>query len=354
LAAQETISIGRTGGQVQLSWQTALQMVQPQKSTNRSFSVWSDLGPATAAGSLLDGSSGALSFYRLRYLPPTILSGPQSTTNGVGGTATFDVSVTGTAPFVYQWRRNSTNLTGQTGTSLVLSNLTVDSAGNFAVVISNRVSSITSAPVSLTITSAPPPSYRGIYTGQFAGEADAGGFAVMVRSNQTGVVVGYNTIQDEGVYQDGFVVSPAGGFNFVTTEAGQVTGTFTSGGISGQFTNSLGAPGGFSGSREPDSGIHGTDAGYYVGTYSGFLSGTARVIVVADGTLFFFTSDGTVNGEGGGFGLINAANQVSGTTVPDILTIAGTFNPTTKTVSGTYSFGGSQLGTFTVTRTEAP
>jgi uncharacterized delta-60 repeat protein len=195
-------------------------------------------------------------------------------------------------------------------------------------------------------------SYQGIYTGQFAGQADAGGFAVMVRPDQTGVVLGYDTPQDGGVYADGFAIAANGTTSYSTTEGWQFSGTFTASGVSGNFTDLAGVPGSFSGTRRPDTGIQQANAGYYVGTFSGYYSGTARAILAADGTLFFFTDAG-VDAEGGGFGTVNAGNAVSASNVPDGLTITGTLNATTKAMSGNYSLGSTSLGTWTMTRTES-
>jgi uncharacterized delta-60 repeat protein len=194
--------------------------------------------------------------------------------------------------------------------------------------------------------------YQGIYTGQFSGQADAGGFAVMLRANQTGVTVGYNTPQEEGVYADGFTVAANGSTSYSTTEGGTFTGTFTATAVSGSFVNSFGVPGTISGIRRPDTGIQQTNAGYYVGTFSGYYSGTARAILAADGTLFLFTYAG-VDSEGGGFGTVNAGNVVSASNVPDGLTITGTLNATTKVMSGNYLLGSTTLGTWTITRTES-
>ena len=41
---------------------------------------------------------------------PVITLQPPSQTNAVGSTANFNVSATGNAPLVYQWRKNGTNL----------------------------------------------------------------------------------------------------------------------------------------------------------------------------------------------------------------------------------------------------
>ena len=62
----------------------------------------------------------------------------------------LNVTAGGSPPFGYQWRSNGVALSGKTGTSLTVSNLTVNTY-NYTVVITNSLGSITSAPVVLTV-----------------------------------------------------------------------------------------------------------------------------------------------------------------------------------------------------------
>ncbi|GEM_PF-644593 len=84
-------------------------------------------------------------------LPPAIVSPLANQTAGLGSNATFTVNVTGTAPLVYQWQMNGTNLAGQTGQSLNLTNAQWSDAGNYQVVITNNYGSITSAVATMTV-----------------------------------------------------------------------------------------------------------------------------------------------------------------------------------------------------------
>ncbi|MEY4918068.1 MAG: hypothetical protein RL616_1981, partial [Verrucomicrobiota bacterium] len=84
--------------------------------------------------------------------PPSITSQPVAQTILIGQPATFSVSVTGTAPLGYQWRFNGTNvISGATTNPIVLPNVQPGSDGNYSVVISNSVGSVTSAVAALTI-----------------------------------------------------------------------------------------------------------------------------------------------------------------------------------------------------------
>lgn len=86
---------------------------------------------------------------------PAITTEPQSQTNQVGANVTFTVSATGTAPLTYQWRFQGTNLFGATTNSYTVLNAQSTNAGNYTVVITNSVGSVTSAVAALTITATP-------------------------------------------------------------------------------------------------------------------------------------------------------------------------------------------------------
>ena len=87
--------------------------------------------------------------------PPQILSQPQSRTNFIGSTATFNFAATACTPLTFQWFSNST-LTIFTNTTLTLSNLTLAAAGNYFVVASANGGSSTSAVATLTVNLIPP------------------------------------------------------------------------------------------------------------------------------------------------------------------------------------------------------
>ena len=95
--------------------------------------------------------------------PPAIVLQPTSISSIAGGSATFFVGVTGTAPLSYQWFFGGSPMSGQTNTELVLSSLTSAQAGKYQLVVTNVYGTATSqvaslgvdAPVSATILSQP-------------------------------------------------------------------------------------------------------------------------------------------------------------------------------------------------------
>ena len=67
-----------------------------------------------------------------------VASGPVSLTNCPGTSASFSVSATGTG-LSYQWYKGGSALAGQTGSSLVLTNVSAADAGTYSVVVSGTV-----------------------------------------------------------------------------------------------------------------------------------------------------------------------------------------------------------------------
>jgi len=86
--------------------------------------------------------------------PPTILVQPQSQRVAVGADVAYSVIVTGTPPFSYRWRLNETNLPAAeaTNATLALRNVQVAQAGDYSVVITNLLGSVTSAVATLTVS----------------------------------------------------------------------------------------------------------------------------------------------------------------------------------------------------------
>jgi hypothetical protein len=84
--------------------------------------------------------------------PPIITSQPTNQTVTAGGTATFNVTATGTLPLSYQWNFNGTNVVGATNTTLTLTNVQVSQSGNYAVLVTNAYGSALSSNAMLAVT----------------------------------------------------------------------------------------------------------------------------------------------------------------------------------------------------------
>lgn len=94
--------------------------------------------------------------------PPSIVSHPQDRTVRVGSNAVFSVTATGTAPLIYQWRFNGTNLVGATTTVFERAGAMSDHAGLYSVVVSNRAGVVSSSNATLTIVWPMPPQIQDI------------------------------------------------------------------------------------------------------------------------------------------------------------------------------------------------
>jgi hypothetical protein len=98
------------------------------------------------------------SLYAAAVPLPQITSLTQSPVapNYEGQTITLTAATLGLGTPTYQWLEGGSPLSGQTAASLVLSNVTTSSSGNYSVVVSNPNGSVTSAPVALLVSSTKP------------------------------------------------------------------------------------------------------------------------------------------------------------------------------------------------------
>ena len=117
-------------------------------------------GVIRARGYVTSGSSWFVeSQLQFTNTAPTIVENPQSVMKLTGASATFSVTVAGTPPFSYQWRRNGTNLadsnriSGARTSTLTITNVQSQDAGFYTAVVSNPWGSVTSAPAMLRVLS---------------------------------------------------------------------------------------------------------------------------------------------------------------------------------------------------------
>jgi hypothetical protein len=71
-------------------------------------------------------------------LNPVIVEHPQGQIAFVGDTVTFNVSVTGTEPFGYRWRKNGVSLVGVVTDTCTLTNVNTTHAGTYTVIVTNQ------------------------------------------------------------------------------------------------------------------------------------------------------------------------------------------------------------------------
>ena len=103
---------------------------------------------------------------------PSIIAQPQNQTVKQGATATFAVSAVGTSPLSYQWRFNSVDLAGATGSSYTRAAAQPADAGTYTVVVTNMAGRVTSAAAMLVVNVPPdiavPPQSQAVVVGETA------------------------------------------------------------------------------------------------------------------------------------------------------------------------------------------
>jgi hypothetical protein len=82
---------------------------------------------------------------------PGIIFQPTNQTVALGGTAFFNVAAGGAGPLSYQWNFNGTNIDGETNTVLTLTDVQLNQAGNYTVLVTNTFGSVLSSNAVLTI-----------------------------------------------------------------------------------------------------------------------------------------------------------------------------------------------------------
>jgi len=88
---------------------------------------------------------------------PIINVQPTNQTVYAGATVSFAVLATHRESLSYQWRRNSINVSGATGSVMTLQNVAASVAGDYTVLVSNSSCTVTSQVARLVVNALPPP-----------------------------------------------------------------------------------------------------------------------------------------------------------------------------------------------------
>jgi glucose/arabinose dehydrogenase len=96
--------------------------------------------------------SNLISSIAVSNRPPSILHDPRDQLFQNGGVAVFAVGAKGTEPMQYQWFKDELELSGQTGSTLVLSGLSTNQKGQYRVRVSNTLGEVFSNPALLSET----------------------------------------------------------------------------------------------------------------------------------------------------------------------------------------------------------
>ena len=86
---------------------------------------------------------------------PAIDTDPAAQTVTEGQTAMFTVTATGTAPLIYQWKKNGTDIEGATSSTYTTPATSIaDNTAVFSVVVTNSAGTVTSSGAALTVNAA--------------------------------------------------------------------------------------------------------------------------------------------------------------------------------------------------------
>ncbi len=83
--------------------------------------------------------------------PVSIVTQPQSNSVAIGDPLNFSVSVAGTPPYFYQWFKGAAPIAGANARNFGIASASADDAGQYSVLVSNRFSSVASAPATATV-----------------------------------------------------------------------------------------------------------------------------------------------------------------------------------------------------------
>jgi uncharacterized repeat protein (TIGR03803 family) len=118
-----------------------LTNVGTNQAGNYSVEVVNSYGSLTSSNALLT----------VQVFPPSIGLQPASQRVMIGSSVSFNVSVSGTPPFSYQWRFNGTNLLNATNAAYAIQAVAATNTGNYGVVVTNSAGSVTSSNAFLTV-----------------------------------------------------------------------------------------------------------------------------------------------------------------------------------------------------------
>ena len=117
--------------------------------------------------------------------PPAISTQPAHQTITADQTATFSVTATGTAPLIYQWKKNGTDISGATSSTYTTPAMNTGGSGvGYSVVVSNSAGTVTSSNASLTVNKSTSTGYS------LVANASGGNYdkTECVKENSTGLV----------------------------------------------------------------------------------------------------------------------------------------------------------------------
>ncbi len=138
---------------------------------NTEYSV--TLNGFTSAGSAPSGNAGRSDAVKWESVStgsaPTITQQPTNQSVTTGGTASFTVAASGTAPLTYQWQKNQGNIadgghySGCSTATLTITGADGNDAANYRCIVTNAYGNATSNEASLTVNAPTSTEFRGFW-----------------------------------------------------------------------------------------------------------------------------------------------------------------------------------------------
>jgi hypothetical protein len=157
LGSNVTLSVSASGA-APLSYIWQFDGTNITGATNSTLTIpnmqYSDAGSYSVLVSNLVSEVSAQALVSLVYLP-SITNQPASQSVGVGSNVTFNCAATGDAPLTYQWQAGSVVFPATTNTFLALTNVQVTDAGSYVCVVSNNAGTVASSAAVLTVQTPP-------------------------------------------------------------------------------------------------------------------------------------------------------------------------------------------------------
>ena len=191
-----------------------------------------DFTPTDTANYL---AADAIRTINVTAVAPAITQDPVGQSVVVGGAISLSVVATGSGPLSYQWRKDTVDLSGQTSSTLSISTATAEDAGSYDVVVTNSVTSVTSAAATVTVSPVQTPTITSEPTDQVVLIGSTASFTVEATGGDS---LTYQWRKDTTPITNAtaatFEISPsaladAGSYDVVVTNnAGDVTSTSAS------------------------------------------------------------------------------------------------------------------------------
>ncbi len=343
-----TFSVSVTGTGLTFQWSKDGSPISGAASSSLTLSnvTTSDAGAYSVIVSNTSGTvaSSAATLAVTSATAPVISTQPVAQTVTAGATATLSVVASGTAPLTYQWRKDGVAITGATGATLTIPNAPTSASGSYTVTITGPAGSVTSSAVTLAVTAR---AVAGTYFGSFSG--NAGPIALIVRSDRTGVFLGFANASRVALLSREVVIDANGRFSVTqpatpaSTSPGRaahegeyhIDGTLAADGSLTGTVSTLNLT--FTAPAPVTGGATAALAGFYTAGASGSSAASYSIVSPAGDVLVVTTSGATADGGRGtiaGNGTLDittAANaRIAGT-----VDSSGVFNATATPAGGT-------------------